>query len=214
MTTEALRRRNLDYLARMNELGVDVEAQAEERDALIKELNETSMTDGLTGLWNQTAIKKLAEAEIALLEEAGNGGALAVVIVDMNGLKKINDLHGHAFGDRAIAAIGQAMRTKLRRSTLAGRSGGDEFTLIIPAGDEGSPDRMMMRVEDETNTIFNTGPKMAMLGLQLSLSWGISVYCCSKIPQRINANTALRKLRADADKRMYAMKNLKGGARE
>jgi GGDEF domain-containing protein len=57
---------------------------------------------------------------------------LSLIVVDLDGLKTINDRHGHEVGDRALRAVGQTLRDTLRLTDVARRVGGDEFTLLAP----------------------------------------------------------------------------------
>ncbi|HWK25796.1 MAG TPA: EAL domain-containing protein [Solirubrobacter sp.] len=92
-------------------------------------LREQVKRDGLTGLLNHRACHE------RLREELAAGGELAVVLIDLDHFKVINDAHGHAEGDRILAAAAQRLRSVVRASDIVGRLGGEEFVLILPGVD-------------------------------------------------------------------------------
>jgi diguanylate cyclase (GGDEF)-like protein len=94
------------------------------------ELSEQAETDVLTGLANRRALDaRLAEE----LDRARRHGThLALVLVDVDDFKQINDLYGHQHGDEVLRALGPILRGSLRELDLAGRFGGEEFALILP----------------------------------------------------------------------------------
>ncbi len=111
--------------------------QVEERNQALAAANarlETlASTDPLTGLLNHRAFHARLDEEIA---RAGRGGQpLALLLVDLDDFRAINNTHGHQAGDRALAAIAAALRGSLRAGDSAGRLGGDEFAALLPAAD-------------------------------------------------------------------------------
>ena len=98
-----------------------------------REMQRHSQHDSLTGLLNHSALKERLAAEIARADR--NGDALAFAMLDLDHFKKVNDSHGHAAGDRVLRALARLLRERLRRSDIAGRYGGEEFALILPATD-------------------------------------------------------------------------------
>jgi diguanylate cyclase (GGDEF)-like protein len=93
-------------------------------------LVELSTTDALTGLFNRRYF------ELRLLQEVDRsrryGIPVCVVLIDVDRLKSINDNDGHDAGDRALCAVGNAIRANLRATDIAARWGGDEFALLLP----------------------------------------------------------------------------------
>ena len=102
------------------------------RNALLyAELHELAGRDKLTGLYNRRLFEDQLEAAVA--RSARHGEALALLVVDLDGLKRINDLGGHPAGDAALRALAEALRSSVRVSDVACRLGGDEFAVILPA---------------------------------------------------------------------------------
>jgi diguanylate cyclase (GGDEF)-like protein len=96
-------------------------------DALV----ELSRTDPLTGLGNPLAFEERLVHETA--RAARYGEPLSLLAVDVDGLKSINDRHGHRAGDLALQAVARALRGGARASDLPARVGGDEFALLAPS---------------------------------------------------------------------------------
>ncbi len=87
-------------------------------------------TDALTGLPNFRSFRARLEEEVRRAERYK--GALACAMMDLDGLKQINDALGHGAGNRAIQAFGDAIRMELRETDFAARYGGDEFVVLFP----------------------------------------------------------------------------------
>ncbi len=91
-------------------------------------LSELALQDPLTGLANRTALQQ--HLDQALARSVRRNELLAVMLIDLDGFKPINDQHGHEFGDRVLAEVAQRLRQYLRDADLPARLGGDEFVVI------------------------------------------------------------------------------------
>lgn len=89
-----------------------------------------SETDVLTGLANARGLFDRLEAELARSRRYHE--PLALLLVDLDGLKRINDRHGHHAGDEAIRSLAAVIRFQLRESDVGARWGGDEFAVLAP----------------------------------------------------------------------------------
>jgi len=104
---------------------------------------QQAQTDALTGLLNRGAWDRLLEAEELRCRRYGH--AAAVALIDLDGLKQVNDTAGHAAGDQLIASAAQALRAAARGADLVARLGGDEFGLLAVEYGE-APARLQERL--------------------------------------------------------------------
>jgi diguanylate cyclase (GGDEF)-like protein len=98
-------------------------------------LRAMSLRDELTGLYNRRGLLAAAEHTIAECERLKVG--FAVLFIDINGLKAINDAHGHAVGDEALREAAALIRATFRKTDVVARLGGDEFAVLLVGRDEG-----------------------------------------------------------------------------
>ncbi|WP_260581593.1 diguanylate cyclase [Sphingopyxis sp. PET50] len=115
------------FLAR---LILDQHDQQVEMLTLRHRLQRQAMTDPLTGLANRRALHRAAEEHFAL-----GGAGPALILLDLDGFKPVNDRHGHAAGDALLIAIGGRLRAHAGESATVARIGGDEFAILLPACD-------------------------------------------------------------------------------
>jgi diguanylate cyclase (GGDEF)-like protein len=87
-------------------------------------------TDSLTGLANYRKLVDVLDLEIRRFGRTGR--PFAILLLDMDGLKAINDKHGHLVGSRALRRLGEVLRVHCRDIDTAARYGGDEFVLVMP----------------------------------------------------------------------------------
>jgi diguanylate cyclase (GGDEF)-like protein/PAS domain S-box-containing protein len=103
-----------------------------------RELRELALLDELTGLHNRRGFLTFAEAELRRLRQSGRGAAL--LFADLDGLKRINDAHGHAAGDEALIAVAHGLREVVGAQGLVARWSGDEFVALVPEPEGRSAD--------------------------------------------------------------------------
>ncbi len=104
-------------------------ARALEQRGFTERLEFQARHDSLTGLPNRSYFMELLEA--ALRDASERSGSLAVLFIDLDRFKQINDILGHAMGDRLLKEVGQRLKRLLTEDDLAGRMGGDEFTIVL-----------------------------------------------------------------------------------
>ncbi|MGQ7296170.1 diguanylate cyclase domain-containing protein [Quadrisphaera sp. KR29] len=138
--------RLVHYIGVQTDVTERVQAQRElaaERDrsrAHLARIEELAYTDPLTGLDNRRRFESRLEA--ALWDARATGSGLAVVLLDLDGFKAVNDTHGHATGDELLVALAERLRRRLRRADLVCRLGGDEFLVALPGLDPGQAGRL------------------------------------------------------------------------
>ncbi len=98
----------------------------------LEELAKRAATDGLTGLANRKSFLQRLEAELARLD---GRHPLAVVMMDIDHFKRINDTYGHPFGDEVLRRVSIVLGKAIRRGDAVGRYGGEEFVLFLPMAD-------------------------------------------------------------------------------
>jgi len=103
---------------------------------LVNDLQRLARRDGLTGLLNRRAMHDLLDAQAALRRRADD--RFSVLMIDVDHFKAVNDRHGHATGDRALAHIARLMTQALRAEDRLGRLGGEEFLVLLPGADRRS----------------------------------------------------------------------------
>ena len=106
--------------------------------------NTLARTDPLTGLYNRRGFSELAQRELA--RSTRTRAPLTVLSFDLDGFKAVNDLHGHAAGDRLLKTVAQSIGVVIREIDLAARLGGDEFAVILPDNKANPPERAVERV--------------------------------------------------------------------
>ncbi|MEA2310629.1 MAG: diguanylate cyclase, partial [Solirubrobacteraceae bacterium] len=130
-------------------------------------LREEVKTDGLTGLLNHRGCQERLRAAIA--EAALEQEPVTVVVLDLDHFKRINDTHGHAEGDRALAEAAGRLRSVVRDGDAVGRLGGEEFVLVLP-GVAGSAAR------EAAERARNAVAEVHVGGRSLACSAGIAAY--------------------------------------
>jgi diguanylate cyclase (GGDEF)-like protein len=122
--------------------------------------------DGLTDLPNRSLF--LDRLRSSLAQALRDGQPLAVVMLDMNGLKPINDRHGHRAGDAALLEFARRLNAGVRQSDTAARLGGDEFGLLLrPLAPEGGLDATLDRLAQELNGGFEFEGRLLSVGASM-----------------------------------------------
>lgn len=158
----------------------------------IAELRTLADHDSLTGLANRRRL--MAEIDAAIDRHRLYGRTSALILMDMDGLKPLNDRYGHQTGDDAILHVTEIIRRNIPCGGIAARIGGDEFVLLL--GDTGEDDARLLgnRI---ARRVAETPLKCDGRSLALSISTGVAA---------IGTGTTAKSLLARADAAMYADK--------
>ena len=157
-------------------------------------LEQMASTDALTGLTNRRRFLESLENERSRTER--NGGALSLIMFDIDHFKKVNDTWGHAVGDKVLCEIAREMQLFLRKADSAARYGGEEFVILLPEtelpGAALIANRLRQMVADTVITQ-DQGPPVAV-----TISIGIA---------SLELDESGEKLLIRADQAMYRAKN-------
>jgi diguanylate cyclase (GGDEF)-like protein/PAS domain S-box-containing protein len=122
--------------------GIDVT----DRSRLERRLRHLADHDDLTGLINRRRFQEELERHLAQCRRYGMSGAL--LVLDLDGFKEVNDSHGHSAGDRVLQSVANALRDRLRESDIVARLGGDEFAVLLPRGTADSAEQVCQALEE------------------------------------------------------------------
>ena len=159
----------------------------------IAELEQTTGHDLLTGLWNRAGFAIAAEHALATADRRNTSTQLA--LVDLDGLRQINDTYGHSAGDSAIVAVASAIGRSLRQADLACRSGGDEFLVLAADTSREGFDHLLDRISSELVSATDTPRPLT-----------VSVGTAERAPRSM---ISLAELIDAADRDMYQRKVLR-----
>jgi len=128
-------------------LGVRSESQRVHNKNLrvrVEQLRIKSVTDGLTGVFSHAYLQENLQIEIARARRSQQ--PLSLLIIDLDDFKKVNDTHGHLFGDRVLKEITETINMNVRQEDVFGRYGGEEFLVIMPGADAAVAQRVAERI--------------------------------------------------------------------
>jgi diguanylate cyclase (GGDEF)-like protein len=151
-------------------------------------VRELSVSDPLTGLANYRRFIDMLETEVRRCERTGR--TFAVLLLDLDGLKKINDQLGHVVGTRAICRVAEVLRSHCRALDTAARYGGDEFALVLPESNAAAAWQVACRICDRLESD-GEQPRLAV-------SLGVAVFP--------NDGEKIDALLSAADRVLYGMK--------
>jgi diguanylate cyclase (GGDEF)-like protein len=152
--------------ARERAARVRLEHEQERTQGLLERLDHLSHEDPLTGLANRRRWD--ASLETACTAARDHGSALAILLVDVDRFKTINDRHGHAGGDEALREIAGLLSSRVRADDLVARIGGDEFGVLLVGSDAVGAARIAEELRQEAHHLD------AAAGGGLSLSLGVA----------------------------------------
>jgi diguanylate cyclase (GGDEF)-like protein/PAS domain S-box-containing protein len=169
-----------------------------DRKRMEEEIRTLSLRDELTTLYNRRGFMTLAEQQLKTASRLKK--KVALLYLDMDDLKKINDSAGHKVGDRALAEIAFILKKSFRESDIIGRLGGDEFSILAMESTEMNVDILIQRVQEKL-ALFNSRSS-AEAGFSLSISIG----ACVREPED---PVTVEEMLSRADHLMYEQKRLK-----
>ncbi len=151
-----------------------------------------SLQDSLTGLRNRRGFRRALDEELSRAKRYRQ--PLALLFVDVDGLKRINDRQGHRAGDRALRHVATAIRAELRSTDVGGRWGGDEFAILAPHTSQAAALALGERIRRFISHVGTHG--------RVTVSVGITRFEPGSCSDHVTASD----LMAHADKALYAAK--------
>jgi two-component system cell cycle response regulator len=136
-----------------------------ERHRMQAELREQALVDELTGLRNRRGFLTLADPQLKLARRSRY--PITLLFIDLDGMKAINDVHGHAEGDRALRDTAILMEQSFRTSDLLARLGGDEFCALLPDCSEADQEVAVARLRDALEAHNRRGARPYELSLSV-----------------------------------------------
>ena len=131
-----------------------------QRSLMHQQLQAAARTDPKTGLLNAAAWQREADAEVSralrsggIGSPAGSNGRLAMLLIDVDHFKRVNDNHGHLAGDEVLKSLATELRQQVRASDVVGRFGGEEFTVLLPRADATEALRIAERLRRSASTL-------------------------------------------------------------
>jgi diguanylate cyclase (GGDEF)-like protein len=155
---------------------------------VFEQVRHLAASDPLTGLANYRRLLDVLDTETERTLRTGR--PFAVLLLDLDGLKKINDTYGHLVGSRALCRVADILRFHCRAIDTAARYGGDEFALVLPEAREDEAQRVVARLHETLAADQEQPP--------ISASVGASVYH--------GEGERVEKLLAQADQNLYEEK--------
>jgi diguanylate cyclase (GGDEF)-like protein len=159
-------------------------------------IENLAQNDALTGLYNLRMFNEVWQREHAAAE--GDRGVYALLMIDMDKLKDINDSFGHDAGNSAITLVAQCLQRSIRNTDYAARFGGDEFAVLLPGASPEIAEAVVKRVR---HNVFKTTLDLRSRMIRCSVSIGVVNY-----PRD---GRDIRELLSMADRNMYRDKELR-----
>jgi diguanylate cyclase (GGDEF)-like protein len=159
---------------------------------LFEQVRHLAVSDPLTGLANYRRLLDVLESETERTNRSGR--SFSVLLLDVDGLKKINDTYGHLAGSRALCRLAGILRINCRAIDTAARYGGDEFALVLPEAQFDEAQRVADRIREIMKNEEEKPP--------LSASIGIAVYR--------GDGERIERLLSEADENLYSEKAKRG----
>jgi diguanylate cyclase (GGDEF)-like protein/PAS domain S-box-containing protein len=170
----------VQYIGVQHDATARVEAERallQERDrsrAYLARIEELAYTDPLTGLPNRRRLEE--QVETAIWNAHASGDAVALLFLDLDGFKDVNDRLGHAAGDELLQNVAERLRGRLRRHDLLARLGGDEFLVAVAGLDPATAAQEAARVADDLARSVSAPLLVQQQVVGVGASVGISLY--------------------------------------
>ncbi len=184
-----------DEHRRVVDLNAQLQAQIAQTELLHAQLREQALRDALTGLHNRRYLFEMAPGLLELARR--QGGSLAVVLLDLDHFKLINDTHGHGAGDAVLQRFAALLQQHLRRGDVVCRYGGEEFVAVMPDIDAAGAEALLNRLLEACQQVPHDAGRRRLP--RASFSAGVSLFPAD--------GHTLELLLSRADRALYAAKH-------
>jgi diguanylate cyclase (GGDEF)-like protein len=171
-----------------------------QRGALIRELETVASTDAKTGLLNAIAWEQLAQRELS--RSSRDQMSVAILIIDLDRFKAVNDVYGHLAGDVVLREIGRCLTAELRDYDTVGRFGGEEFVALLPEVGAAEAAIIAERVRARINTL-----RMSVLAPDTQTEYDNTLSASIGVACFPGDGSELQELLHAADGALYVAKN-------
>jgi diguanylate cyclase (GGDEF)-like protein len=159
------------------------------------QLSSLVLTDALSGCLNRRGLEQHLGQEVS--RAARNGSELALIALDVDHFKNINDSFGHLAGDSVIHEVGELLRGAARVGDVVARTGGDEFTLLLPDTNAAGAFRLATRIREEV-----AGRRFDGISGKIPVTVSIGLVAVRAVEENI-----IHDLHSRADEALYAAKD-------
>lgn len=172
LAIHAVKQENARLQVQLTSTLAQLKIRNQQLQTLVRELETIAATDPLTNIANRRALNEALEQRYA--QAVRDDRDLALLVIDMDGFKALNDSVGHAAGDRVLQLTAQVLKANCRASDVPGRVGGDEFVVVLP--ESGLDEARAAAERIRTSFMAIGGPLCKELGYdgQVSMSIGIA----------------------------------------
>ena len=160
-----------------------------------QQLDRLSTIDPLTGVWNRRAREAAYNRRLAhQARYGGRDGAL--LLLDLDNFKQINDQRGHGVGDKLLALVAQTLQAQVRESDIVARLGGDEFAILLPQATRQGADVVIEKLSTALDAITSTNPAFGNVPIHASIGLALEAETAPSLDALLSA----------ADDEMYRAK--------
>jgi diguanylate cyclase (GGDEF)-like protein len=138
-----------------------------------RKLEELSITDGLTGLFNHRHFWNILNTELTRVNLYQ--GDLALLLIDLDDFKRVNDQFGHAVGDLLLQSVARVLRETVRDTDIVARYGGEEFAILLPDTDRKGVENVSEKMRGNVETLRFKVPETDIT-ISVTISMGVSVF--------------------------------------